>query len=157
MKEVHGQGCWIQKACVLKCVCVWFIHTHTHTHNVTVRPSSLGASQDRQRTTSFSPYQNNRCNADAKNKHMLRWFFWSCCSTCMNREVCMGWSRQILRCLSLYSIVIISKPTTSGTASRIEIIQIRMISVAVQAETPAPLIWFLDTTARYLLRSMGQC
>lgn len=155
----HEGGSWsgllnTKGLCFKVCVCV----IHTHTHIMWQWDRRLLERVRTDRGPRHSPrIKNNRCNADAKNKHMLMWFFWSCCSTCMNREVCMGWSRQILRCLSLYSIVIISKPTTSGTASRIEIIQIRMISVAVQAETPAPLIWFLDTTARYLLRSMGQC
>ena len=43
-----------------------------------------------------------------------------------------------------------SKPTSSGAASRTETTHIRVISIAVHADTPMPLILFQETTARYL-------
>lgn len=75
--------------------------------------------------------------------------------TCMNWLVCMGWSRHIVRCCPLYSIVIISKPTTSGTARNVDITHIKVISTTVHVETPMPLIWFQDATARYLENQQG--
>lgn len=63
---------------------------------------------------------------------------------------CVGWSKQILRYLPLYSIVIMSNAIASGTASTTDMTQIRTISTAVHFGTPIPLMRLQEATARYL-------
>ena len=70
--------------------------------------------------------------------------------TCINAVFWVGWSKQILRLFPMWSLVIISKPTASGTARTTETTQIKTISTAVHFGTPIPLIRLQEATARYL-------